>query len=475
MLEITFNLREDGKVPYYVQLYRHIRQEIKSRHIPSGTRLPAIRRLSEHLRISRNTVETAYLQLISEGYVESRPRSGLYVVELEEDFSLSEEQAKQTVKRKVAADLKPKSPNIPEVRCDFRHGTNDLRHFPFSVWNRLTCQTMQEHSSLLSFYGDPQGELSFRIQLAQYLRQSRGVHCSPEQIIVGAGTQQLLLLLCQLLGTERQSVAVEEPGYNGAKAVFAQLKFQITPIPLDEDGINLEFLQRSGAKLVYITPSHQFPFGMILPIQKRLKLLQWAAENKGLIIEDDYDSEFRYQGRPIPALQGLDTRGSVIYMGTFSKSLSSAIRVSYMVLPEPLLEIFREIKILLEPTASLIHTDTLEQFMVEGWWEKHLRRMKNIYQKKHAHLLSLIVHYLGARVRVIGQYSGLHIVLEVLNGHSESELIRKAIENGVKVYSTTPYWINPDLESPPRILLGFAKLSEIEMEDGIRLLQEAWA
>jgi GntR family transcriptional regulator / MocR family aminotransferase len=247
------------------------------------------------------------------------------------------------------------------------------------------------------------------------------------------------------------------------------------PIPLDEDGINLEALKRSGAKLIYVTPSHQFPFGMILPVQKRLKLLQWAAENEGLIIEDDYDSEFRYHGRPIPALQGLDTRGSVIYMGTFSKSLLSAIRISYMVLPESLLEIFSGIKHLLEPTASIIHTNTLERFMAEGWWEKHLRRMKNVYQKKHAHLLSVIDHYLGSKVRVIGQHSGLHIVLEVHIGLSELELIHKAETKGVKVYSTSQYWIEPDTQSAPRVILGFGGLSEIELEEGVRLLQEAWA
>lgn len=474
MLDITFNLLEDGSAPYYMQLYRYIRQEIKSRNIPSGTRLPAIRRLSEHLHISRNTVENAYLQLVSEGYVESRPRSGLYVVELEEDFSLSEEHAKQVNKWENAADLNSKSSDNRAILCDFRNGTIDMSHFPFAVWNRLTYQTMQEHSRHLSFYGDPQGDISLRNHLAKYLRQSRGVHCSPEQIIVGAGTQQLLLLLCRLIGTERQSVAVEEPGYIGAKAVFTQLNFQMTPIPLDEDGINLDLLKRSGAKLVYVTPSHQFPFGMILPIQKRLKLLQWAAQNGGLIIEDDYDSEFRYQGRPIPALQGLDTRGSVIYMGTFSKSLLSAIRISYMVLPESLLEIYIGMKTQLDPTASIIHTQTLVRFMVEGWWEKHLRRMKNVYQKKHAHLLSVIVQYLGTRVRVIGQYSGLHIVLEVLTGLSETELISKAQEKGVKVYPTSQYWIAPDPQSAPRVLLGFGDLSEKELEVGIRLLNEAW-
>jgi GntR family transcriptional regulator / MocR family aminotransferase len=249
----------------------------------------------------------------------------------------------------------------------------------------------------------------------------------------------------------------------------------MTPIPLDEDGINLELLKRSGAKLVYVTPSHQFPYGMILPIQKRLKLLQWASETEGLIIEDDYDSEFRYHGRPIPTLQGLDTRGSVIYMGTFSKSLMSAIRISYMVLPESLMEIFIGIKSLLDPTASLIHTITLERFMVEGWWEKHLRRMKNVYQKKHAQLLSTIDHYLGTKVRVIGQHSGLHIVLEVLNGLSELELIRKAEAKGVKIYSTSQYCIKPETQSAPRVLLGFGELSETELEEGVRLLQEAWA
>lgn len=471
MLEITLNLHEDRKDPYYVQLYRYIREEIKSGRIPSGTRLPAIRRLSEHLQISRNTIEAAYLQLVSEGYVESRPRSGLYVLKLEEEFFM-EEETKQELASLNKAKLKPADSQA--VRYDFRNGTIDLRSFPFSVWNRISNQIVQETTHSLSLYGDPQGESGLRYHLAGYLRQSRGVKCSPDQIVIGAGTQQLLQLLCQLMEAEHRSVAVEDPGYNGAKSVFTQLNFQMKPIPLEEDGMNVEYLKQSRAKLVYVTPSHQFPFGTVLPVHKRLKLLHWAAEHGGLIIEDDYDSEFRYQGRPIPALQGMDTRGRVIYMGTFSKSLLSSIRISYMVLPETLLSNFKKKKQFLEPTASLIHMKTLERFMEEGWWEKHLRRMKNVYKKKHACLLSLITRYFGNRVRVIGEHSGLHIVLEVQDDHSESELIERAEEKGVKVYPTSQYWLNPDHQSPPRLLLSFGGLSVNELEDGIRLLKEAW-
>ncbi|MGG3639985.1 PLP-dependent aminotransferase family protein [Bacillus gobiensis] len=475
MLEITLNLYEDKKDPYYVQLYRHIRQEIKSGRIHAGTRLPAIRRLSEHLDISRNTVEAAYLQLVSEGYVESRPRSGLYVLKLEEDFSFLEEGAKQERTRQNEAELVETKPAAsPALRCDFRNGTIDLSSFPFSVWNKISHQIMQEYTNSLSLYGDPQGEPGLRHQLAGYLRQSRGVRCSPDQIIVGAGTQQMLLLLCQLLGTEQQPVAVEDPGYNGARSVFSELNFPMVPIPLEEDGIDMEYLMKSEAKLVYVTPSHQFPFGMVLPIHKRIKLLQWAAEHDGFIIEDDYDSEFRYQGRPIPALQGLDKSGRVIYMGTFSKSLLSGIRISYMVLPESLILKYKDKKAFLEPTASLIHMQTLERFMEEGWWEKHLRRMKNVYKKKHAFLLSAITRFFGERVKVIGQHSGLHIVIEVNDGRSESELVRKAEEKGVRVYPTSPYWITFDTQLPPRLLLGFGGLSENELEAGIRLLKEAW-
>ncbi len=476
MLEITLNLREDRKDPYYMQLYRHIRQEIRSGRIPAGTRLPAIRRLAEHLQISRNTVEAAYLQLVSEGYVESRPRSGLYAVELEEIASLADMQGKQPDRHPAATNsLAANAADVPAIRYDFRNGTIDLRPFPFGVWNRLSQMTMQEHTRSLSVYGDPQGEPGLREHLAVYLRQSRGVQCSPEQIVLGAGTQQLLLLLCQLVGANRKSVAVEDPGYNGAKAVFSQLSLDMTPIPLEADGMNLERLKQSGASLVYVTPSHQFPFGMVMPVHKRVKLLQWAAEHGGLIIEDDYDSEFRYHGRPIPALQGMDTTGSVIYMGTFSKSLLSAIRISYMVLPESVLAVFRKNKADLEPTASLIHTDTLERFMAEGWWEKHLRRMKNVYQKKHAQLLSHITRYLGSQVRVIGEHTGLHIVLEVDGRRPEAELVRTAAEQGVRVYATSPYWLNPDMpQSPPRLLLGFGGLAEDELEEGVRLLGKAW-
>lgn len=473
MLEITLDLRDDQKHPYYVQLYRYIREEIKSGRLSAGTRLPAIRRLSEHLRISRNTVEAAYLQLVSEGYVQSRPRSGLYVAQLEEDFSPSKGHMSQ---RDIRHTVEPVAPQVKTIRYDFRNGAIDLTPFPFHVWNRISHEIMQGPRQLLSLYGDPQGEFGLRTELARYLHQSRGVHCSPEQIVIGAGTQQLLSLLCHLFGTEQQCVAVEDPGYNGAKAVFAQLRVRVKPIPLEEDGIDVEYLKHSGATLVYVTPSHQFPFGMVLPIHKRIKLLQWAAEHQGIIIEDDYDSEFRYHGRPIPALQGLDTNDSVVYLGTFSKSFLSSIRISYMVLPHPLLSVYKRWKTSLEPTASLVHSHALERFMAEGWWEKHLHRMKNVYQKKHAHLLSAIGRNLGANVKVIGQHSGLHIVLEVCGGGSEAELIRKAEEKGVKVYATSQYWISHGKQVvPPRLLLGFGGLSQHELEEGIRLLQEAWA
>ncbi|MBD8498061.1 PLP-dependent aminotransferase family protein [Paenibacillus arenosi] len=476
MLELMIDLRRDRDVPYYVQLYQHIRDEIKYGHLPAGTRLPAIRQLSEHLHISRNTVEAAYMQLTAEGYTESRARSGLYVVELEQDYLLSEQQAGTEQMKAQVSD--PASLNRPdtasEIRIDFRNGSTDMRYFPYSVWNRISLETMQANTKALTREGDPQGEYGLRYQLASYLRYSRGVKCRPEQIVMGVGIQQLTTLLCQLIGGDHREVAMEEPGYNGVKSAFVHQNYRITPIVLQEDGIDVEAVKRSEAKLVFVTPSHQFPLGMIMSVNKRLKLLQWAAEQQAIIIEDDYDSEFRYQGCLIPALQGLDKTDSVVYMGTFSKALLYGISMSYMVLPERFVPIFRERVCELEPTVSTIHTHTLERFMAEGHWEKHLRKMKKVYQKKHALLVECIHRYFGKQASVIGHRSGLHVVLEVHSDYTEEELIKLAANQGVRVYGTSRFWMNSDHCTAIRLLIGFGGLTEQEIEEGVRLLYEAW-
>src|SRR5690625_3898501 len=376
------NLNKSLDRPLYTQLYEYIKGNIKTGRISSGARLPSIRNLSSHLSISKNTVDSAYQQLI-EGYIESRPKSGLFVIKYEEQFLFPQSHSPQRY-----GDYEKFERVKLDYKYDFRQGKVDQDSFPSATWRKLTNQVLNEKD--IFSYGDQQGEPELRLELAKYLYQSRGVSSSPNQIIIGGGIQQLLSLLCLIIDSKGQSIAIENPGYDGARAIFNHHHFKVKPIELDDNGICMQQLQQSDARLVYVTPSHQFPLGIVMPIANRMNLIEWANHVNGFIIEDDYDSEFRYKGKPIPALQGLDSYDRVIYMGTLSKSLLPSIRLSYMVLPKPLLEKYQTEFNMYEQPVSKIHQKTLYQFMQRGDWQKHLRKMRNIYQKKHDVLFKAI-------------------------------------------------------------------------------------
>ncbi|MET3292652.1 UNVERIFIED_CONTAM: GntR family transcriptional regulator/MocR family aminotransferase [Brevibacillus sp. OAP136] len=451
----------------YMQLYRYFKEEIQSARIPAATRLPSIRQLSIHLQVSKTTVLMAYQQLLAEGYIESRERSGYYVVQLEADsLATSDSAEKQNDSQQEQEGNR--------ILYDFFMSGIDLDHFPFDVWRKCYQQSMQLEEKDLLFYGDNQGETGLREAICQYLYQSRGVNCTAEQIVIGPSTYALVQSLCQLLELERKDVAVEDPCYPRVRDVFNRLGFQLVPIPLESDGISLERLQESNAEVVYITPSHQYPLGMVMPVAKRLKLLTWAAERDALVIEDDYDGEFRYRGKPIPSLQGLDRNGNVIYVGTFSKSLMPAIRISYMVVPQRLLGRYRSGLITYDQTASRLHQRALELFMQSGEWERHIRRMRTLYHKKHAAMLQAIKTHMGERVSITGQDAGLHLVLEVKSKESTDTLVNVAEAHGVKVYSTEPMWHERKEGMRPLLLLGFGGLPLAHIEPGIELLNRAW-
>jgi GntR family transcriptional regulator / MocR family aminotransferase len=470
MLEITPVLDVNRKEPLYLQLYTYIKDEIYSGNIAPSIRLPSVRKLSDYLQVSRNTVEAAYQQLVAEGYVESRPRSGLYVAPMDKEplflqnsLPVPSQSGNEWSRNEAGACL-----------YDFKYGTIDPDSFPYAAWRKAINQCVHPDEQELLFYGEPIGEYGLRAQIASYLRQARGVSCCAEQIVLGAGTQQSLGMVCQLLGADKRKIAMEEPGYDGARIVFENCGWSTAPIPLEDDGLSLEKLEKSEAKLVYVTPSHQFPYGMVMSITKRLKLLQWARECGGIIIEDDYDGEFRYTGKPIPSLQGLDAGENVIYMGTFSKSLLPSLRISYIVLPRRLMEEYKRKFGAYGQPVSRMQQKALQLFMESGEWERHIRRVRNIYHKRNFALLESIKTIMQEKVRIIGKDSGLHMLLEVRSRRSEEELIEAAEKYGVKVYPTSRYWVHPPKMEHPFILLGFGGLSEEKIEQGIRRLHEAW-
>ncbi|MCG7408771.1 PLP-dependent aminotransferase family protein [Paenibacillus sp. ACRRX] len=468
MVDITLLLDVNAREPLYCQLYQHIKNDIISGKLAAKTRLPSIRALSSHLHISRNTVELAYHQLIAEGYVQSRPRSGLFVIQLEHE------------KLPAPSPVRSKSFELskhdrPVVQYDFRYGDVDVSHFPVSTWRKLSNQCLQPEEVELFSYGDSQGEYELRFEITKYLYHSRGVNCSPDQIIIGAGTQYLLGMLSQLVGANGRSIGMEEPGYNGVRAIFQHYGFNVHPIPLDQDGLNICKLYESKSKSVYITPSHQFPYGMVMPFAKRMQLLKWAKEQNGIIIEDDYDSEFRYVGKPIPSLQSLDPHQRTVYLGTFSKCLLPSLRIAYMVLPPTLLELYHKQDYqLYDQTVSRFHQKTLELFMRRGHWEAHIRKMRTVYHKKHSTLIATIHEVMGQHTTVIGQDAGLHILLRVHNGMNESELIHAAAKVGVKVYAVSPFWICPQQADTSMVQIGFGGLSIEDIVKGVHALQRAW-
>lgn len=464
-MELLIPLDSRSKKPLYEQIYSHIRAEIRNGSLKAGERLPSTRVLAEHLKVSRSTTQMAYDQLLAEGYMEARPCRGYFVSHLEE---LVETGATGTGEMETTVE------SDAGWRVDFSPRGIDLDSFPYHVWRKLSRNTLVDDNKEMFHSGNHQGEPGFREAIRSYLHSARGVNCSPEQIIVGAGSEYLLMLLSQIL-EGRHVIAMENPTYKQAYRVFQSLGYEVCPVEMDANGMEPELLAECGANVAYVMPSHQFPTGIVMPVVRRQELLKWAQEAPDrYIIEDDYDSEFRYRGKPIPALQGMDRNGRVIYLGTFSKCIAPAIRVSYLVLPPSLLVRYRSQTSFYASTVSRIDQNILYQFLSGGHFERHLNRMRAIYKTKHDLLLEQ-VEPLRKQFEIRGEHAGLHILLTSRSGVPEKALIRKAAEAGVRVYGLNSYFIHPEHNHrPSTVVLGYASLSEEQIVDGIHLLKTCW-
>jgi GntR family transcriptional regulator/MocR family aminotransferase len=477
--------------PLYSQLYRHIRGEIEAGRLGAGSRLPSVRKLAAHLGISRTPVEDAYQQLLAEGYVASKPRSGITVQAYEPDFSrdssrraFAKPDRKGSLQPFHSAMAAESAIAVPAGEksdwIDFSYGDVDLSHFPFPLWKKLLGSCfLPEHRDLFR-YGDPLGESGFREALSDYAYRARAVICPPERIVVGAGTHHSTEQICRLLqrtpySAEHSAIAVEQSMSDGIAAIMRQHGYRLVPLRLEPDGIRIEDLYDSGARIAYTTPSHQFPHGMVMSIGKRRRLLNWAADVGGLIVEDDYDGEFRYAGLPIPSLQGLDAAANcVVYMGTFSRALAPAFRLSYTALPPALADAAKAALHPFDRLASPLHQKTLELFMAGGHMQRHIRKMRSVYQRKLTALLAAVRQYLEPRFCVSGGGAGLHVLLETEDGRGEAELIRLAEAAGVRVYPTSVYRIDPQRSESASVLLGFGGLDERQIEEGVRRLADVW-
>lgn len=464
MNELTITLDVKSTIPLYEQIYEYIKTDIRNGKISCGEKLPSTRALAKYLEISRSTVELAYEQLLAEGYVEAEACRGFFVTQIEELYQW--ETAKEIITQK-----KIKEETV--YRYDFSPRGVDLQSFPYSVWRKLSKEILSNDKSDLFQLGDSQGEYELRETICRYLYQARGVNCEPEQIVIGAGNEYLLMLLSTVLGKNRK-IAFENPTYRQAYRLFENLSYDTCVVEMDRKGMCVDKLRKSGAEIAYVMPSHQYPLGIVMPIKRRMELLRWASEEeKRYIIEDDYDSEFRYKGKPIPALQGFDREDKVIYIGTFSRSIAPSIRISYLVLPKKLLKVYNEKSRFLSSTVSRVDQLIIQQFIERGYYERHLNKMRALYKSRHDIMLNELKPLLKY-CSISGENAGVHLLLTFMEGKEEKVLTQKAKEQGIKVYGLSAYDIKKKEKEQAVILLGYANMSEEKIIQAVHALFNAW-
>lgn len=449
-----------SKIPVYTQIYKYIKKEIETGHLTFHDKLPSTRTLSAHLQVSRNTIDMAYGQLIDEGYIEARPKRGFFVCDISSNL--------MSIPASIPEQPQPQASTIT-YDYEFSPYGVDLENFPYGTWRKTMRDILYDDRNTALFEAGPrQGDIDFRQAIADYLHQSRGVSCTPEQIIVGAGVDYLLLLLSQILG-RKTIFAMENPSYMKAWRILTHLDFQVVPVALDKYGMDINTLRESPANVAYITPSHHFPMGIVMPIKRRQEILAWACEsNDRFIIEDDYDSEFRYKGRPIPSLQGIDTHQKVIYLGTFSKAIAPSMRISYLVLPPALLKIYRQEYSFYSNTVPRTEQKQMTEFIRQGHFQRHLNRMRNIYKSKRDYILKVLEPY-SPQIQISGENSGLHLLIRFKDGRSEEELLAQAEKNRLHLFGISQYMTQMPVPKhlTSTIILGYASLTFRQLQQGM--------
>ena len=421
---LTYELKKAPGVPLYEALYRAIRGDILSGKLAAGEKLPSKRALAENLEVSKITVEGAYNQLLTEGYIVSREKVGYFVEDIPHRH------------RATPARVMPAEKMMPAL-VDLT--ANGSVRFPFSAWSRLQREVMLDYGEKLLLPMPNRGIPELRQAIADHLAAFRGMKIDPENILIGAGTDFLYNILVQLLGRDK-IYALEEPGYDKTRHIYTAAGARCVSAPMDELGVKPEGLSEAG--VLHISPSHHFPTGIVTPVVRRLELLEWAMEEEDRwIIEDDYDSEFRFHAHPMPAMQALDRKGRVVYLNTFSKSLAPSIRISYMVLPEKLMEKFRLELGFYSCTVPSFEQYTLARFIEGGWFEKHINRMRKYYKTCRNRLIQgLEKGEYAPQLTIQEKDAGLHFLVKVNTAMTEEELVDWCRERGVKVRTLSSYY-----------------------------------
>ena len=451
---LTYELKKSPGVPLYEALYRSIREDILSGNLRPGEKLPSKRALAQNLEVSKITVETAYNQLLSEGYIRSREKVGYFVEAVEHHAHRKPlpEAAEPPPRREYLLDLT----------------ANGTEHFPFSVWTRLQREVMLDYGEKLLLPLPNRGIPELRQAIAQHLAAFRGMHVDPENILIGAGTDFLYNLLIQLLGREK-TYAVEEPGYGKIRRVYAAAGVNCVSAPMDEKGVMPRNLQE--ADVLHFSPSHHFPSGLVTPVSRRMELLAWAREGKW-IIEDDYDSEFRFDAHPKPAMMSLDAQGRVIYMNTFSKSLAPSIRISYMVLPPALMEAFQQRLGFYSCTVPSFEQYTLARFLSRGHFEKHINRMRKFYRSRRNIVVSLLeTCRFSQKLTILEQDAGLHFLLKIDTALSDHDLTARLEQAGIRIQALSEYYHDRTVDTHC-LVVNYSGLKEDALRSALEQLED---
>ena len=453
---LTYDLDRRGKLARYDYLYRCIREDILAGRLTAGEKLPSKRSLASHLQTAVITVQNAYAQLEAEGYLYTREKRGYYVADVE---------------RHPAAPGRAPARSAPQPQrswlLDLSSGGSGTEDFPFSVWAKLMRRVLSEEGEALLRATPPNGADALRRAIAQHLYRFRGISAAPEQIVVGAGTEYLYNLIVQLLGREAV-YGVEDPGYSKAARIYALGGARTSPVLVDEGGVSLRSLEMSGAQILHTSPNHQFPTGAVTPIGRRQSLLRWAEAREGrYIIEDDYDSELRLSGQPIPTLHSIDMSGKVIYMNTFTKTLCSTVRISYMILPQPLLKPFYENLSFYSCTVSNFEQYTLARFIEEGKFESHVNRLRSHYRKKRDMFLeALHSSRLQDMTEISGSEAGFHFLLTLRTDVPQETVIARARSKSIKLVPLSAYYYGDAPEHVQNIyVMNFSSLEVSRAEE----------
>ncbi len=479
---VSVKINSSSDVPLYKQLYNAFRQSILEGKFSPGQKLPGTRSLASELKISRNTVVLAFEQLLLEGYIKGKIGAGTFVNEIPDNILNAKENVnRKKSEKKISTHLISQlgSPDLvhrnilKEEIIPYQNGLPSLDDFPLKVWLKLNNRVSQTLSNAHLGYGEAAGYKQLREEIAVYLRTYRAVKCSADQIIIVNGSQQGLDIIMRVLLETGNNVWLEDPGYFGARASMLFSNAQIFPCPLDNEGLNIEYSSKKypPPKLIYTTPSHQFPLGLTMSISRRIQLLQYASKNNCWIIEDDYDSEFRYSGSPLPSLQGMDRNNCVIYLGTFSKVLFPALRLGYIVLPDPqMVDLFVSAKSMMDRQSPMFEQMITSQFLKMGYFTRHIRKMRTLYKERQEFLINEIEKELGDSLKVNVSDAGMHIIAWLPENLDDTIISRKARENKLIAYPLSEYVLK--FKQKPGLILGYTAFDKPKLKSGVQILKK---